>query len=118
MVGQTPAVLLLDDAARQREPDPQPPALVDTPGSNRRPRISGDSPGPSSRTLRRAAAPSVSTITSMRPPRPESASMAFLITASRAHSTSTGSPSAVGPGPVATSASVTGLASVGMRGRK
>ena len=99
-------------------PIPHPPGLVEIPGSNRLARTSGATPGPSSQTEIRAVRGTASTVTSILPPRPESASMAFLMTASSAHSTSTGSPSAVGPGPVARSASATGLARVGSRGRK
>jgi len=85
-------MLLLDDAARQGQTDTPPARLVETPGSNRLARTSGATPGPSSHTAMRAVRGAASTVTSILPPRPESASMAFLITASSAHSTSTGSP--------------------------
>src|SRR5438034_3751838 len=65
------------------KPMPHPPGLVETPGSNSWARTSSGTPGPSSITLSRAVRAAASTATSIRPPRPESASIAFLITASR-----------------------------------
>src|SRR5947208_879128 len=79
-------------------PIPHPPGLVVTPGSNSWDRTAGATPGPSSRTATLATAPSPCTRTSTRPPRPLNASTAFFTNASRAHSTSTGSPATVGPG--------------------
>src|SRR5207249_3349341 len=98
-------------------PPPRPPGLVLTPGSNGWARTAAAIPGPSSRTETRAAARSLpaSTRTSTRPPRPLKASTAFLTSASSAHSTNTGSPATVGPGPAAWSVKVTGFASVGSR---
>src|SRR3989454_1364105 len=79
------------------KPIPQPPVLVDTPGSNSCRCISAPTPGPSSRTVTRPTAVVPSTSSSIRPPRPLNASTAFLTMTSSAHSMSTGSPVAIGP---------------------
>src|SRR5579884_2053177 len=109
---QAAAVLLFHDAAREGEADPPAPGLRGGPGL--------EQPGPH---LGRHAGPVVAHGHARHPacrldPRLDRASIAFLSTASMAHSMSTGSPSAFGPGPLAVRARVTGLASVGRRGRK
>src|SRR5207247_3064282 len=61
-------------------PIPQPPVLLETPGSNSWCCISGATPGPSSRTLTRARAPTPPPWTSIRPPRPLNAPTASVPT--------------------------------------
>ena len=73
---------------------------------------------PSSVTVTRGRRSMASTFTSIRPPRPLRASIAFFTITSSAHSINTGSPVAVGPVPGEMSASDTVFAKVGSRGRK
>ena len=74
-------------------PMPHPLFFVEKPGSKMRPRSSRGTPGPSSATaITTPSSPLATPTTRMCPPRPASASMAFLVSTSTAHSSSTGSP--------------------------